>query len=138
MKLYHITSDENAILIAKNGFKDNSGSYGVVSSKAGQSKVSVGVFLSDRIFEQRRRHDSDCVFVLDIPEKEIEPYEWKEEIKNYREWCIPAKIINKYFINRKAYSSFDSAFYDEVSVKIPFDKLGSMTRNELITALKSK
>lgn len=122
MKFYHITTNKNAKLIVKNGFKDGVGSYGVVDSKTGQSKISKGVFLSNEVFLQRIKDEDDCVFVINIPVGEIKQYEWIEEIKSYREWCVPAKIINKYFIDRKTHSSYDDSLYKKQGIKIPFNK----------------
>lgn len=131
MKLYHITANKNAKLIVKNGFKDGIGYYGVVDSKTGQSKISKGVFLSDEVFTQRRKNENDCVFKINIPAKEIKQYEWVEEIKSYREWCIPAQIVNKYFTDRKIYSCYDELLYEKPKRKIPFNKLGSMSQAEI-------
>jgi hypothetical protein len=34
---------------------------------------------------------------LPLSEADLDQYEWKEEGKVYREWLIPAAIINKYW-----------------------------------------
>ena len=131
MKLYHITTNKNAKLIVKNGFKDGIGSYGVIDSKTGKSKISKGVFLSNKVFEQRRKDDNDCVFIINIPSEEIKQYEWVEGLTDYREWCIPAKIVNKYFTNRKIYSGYDESLYKKPKVKIPISKLSSINKEEI-------
>ena len=33
---------------------------------------------------------------IDIPESVIADYEIIEQSKGYREWCIPAEIVNRY------------------------------------------
>ena len=38
MNLYHLTTNKVAVLIQKNGFKDNFGSYGIFDSKTKQPK----------------------------------------------------------------------------------------------------
>jgi hypothetical protein len=39
------------------------------------------------------------VIAVDLPlsKADLDQYEWKEEGKGYREWLIPAAVINKYW-----------------------------------------
>jgi hypothetical protein len=41
----------------------------------------------------------DTAIAVDLPlsKADLDQYEWKEEGKGYREWLIPAAIINKYW-----------------------------------------
>jgi hypothetical protein len=41
-------------------------------------------------------HDTVLSLSLDIPEAELAEWEWVEEGKPYREWLIPADIINRH------------------------------------------
>ena len=36
------------------------------------------------------------MLAVDIPETMIAEYEWVEDGKPYREWLIPAEILNRY------------------------------------------
>ena len=62
-----------------------------------------GVFFSDEPLEPLDMHgglDGYVLVMVEIPDEVTEPFEWKEEGegKGYREWCIPANIINEYEI----------------------------------------
>lgn len=37
-----------------------------------------------------------AVLTIDVREQDVADYEWIEEGKPYREWCIPAKELVKY------------------------------------------
>ena len=62
-----------------------------------------GLFLSDApLGPNDGLLDASQVFVIEIPERMIEHYELIEEGqgKGYREWCVPAEVVNKYFSKR--------------------------------------
>ena len=40
--------------------------------------------------------DGDTLLSIDIPDNVIADYEWIEEEKPYREFLIPAEIVNRY------------------------------------------
>lgn len=87
MKLYHRTSATDAIL--KDGFKDATGSYGT-------NQLFSGVWLSDQPLDSNEGAWGDTLLTINMPEHEILEYEWIEEGKPYREFLIPAAIVNKY------------------------------------------
>ena len=35
---------------------------------------------------------------LEIPEEIVAPFEWIEEDKGYREFLVPAEIVNRYLL----------------------------------------
>ncbi len=113
MRLYHVTSQDSAKIIQKRGFKaKKNGYYGIHDPKTNKPKFQTGVFLSNTILNANDGLliNEPAIFVLDIPEKEISQYEWLNEQGSYREWCIPAVVVNKFFTNRKHYREED--FYD--------------------------
>lgn len=109
MELFHVTSQQKARLIQRRNFMNGFGSYGVRSTKTSKLKTSEGVFLADCILDSNEGLpiENPAIFVLNIPEEIIKEYEWHEDKKGYREWCVPAEIVNKYFVDRKIYSEDD-------------------------------
>jgi len=97
MILYHITSSENAAAIKRDGFRDTGGSYMTESEHRGVEHR--GVWLFDRPLDANEGAWGDTAIAVDLPlsEADLDQYEWKEEGKVYREWLIPAAIINKYW-----------------------------------------
>jgi hypothetical protein len=74
----------------RNGFKDHTGSYLCVGI------TLTGVFVSDRPLDcnEGARGDTILEIELETGETILEDFELVEEGKPYREWCVPAKILN--------------------------------------------
>jgi hypothetical protein len=90
--LYHYTSAEAAEAILCEGFQDGEGLY---LTTAGWR----GVWLSDHPLDSNdtgrlHRPPAWVRVSLDLPEEAIAEYEWVCEEGSYREWLIPAAIIN--------------------------------------------
>lgn len=97
MKLYHVTNTKTAKNIVKMGFKDKVGNYGMPIQMKGVWFANGILGCNDGVCE----FDEDPVyFAISIPLAVIKDREVIEEAKPYREWCISAKTVNKYFINR--------------------------------------
>jgi hypothetical protein len=94
MILYHVTSSESAAAIKRDGFRDTGGSFMTESEHRGVEHH--GVWLSDRPLDA----NEGTVIAVDLPLSmaALDQYEWKEEGKGYREWLIPAAVINKYWL----------------------------------------
>jgi hypothetical protein len=89
MILYHVTSSESAAAIKRDGFRDTGG-----MTESGHR----GVWLSDRPLDANEGAPYTVIAVdLPLSMADLDQYEWKEEGKGYREWLIPAAIINKYW-----------------------------------------
>jgi hypothetical protein len=93
MTFYRRTMGDRAAAILSHGFEDATGSYGTDFEYS-------GVWLSDRPLDCNDAGFSPAVNVLleielDLPEAEIADYEWIEEDKGYREWLVPASILNR-------------------------------------------
>jgi hypothetical protein len=89
MILYHRTTRQNAESIAKDGFRDATGTYFT-------NQAFSGVWVSSVPLDANEGACGDVLFeiTLGLPETEIADYEWVEEGKPYREWLMPAAMIN--------------------------------------------
>jgi hypothetical protein len=89
MKLYHRTSAQAAAAILCSGFEDRSGTYLTTEEWS-------GVWLSDVPLDinQGALGDTLLIVELDLAEEQLRDYEWIEEGKPYREWLIPAALVN--------------------------------------------
>ena len=68
LTVYHCTNEAAARQILAVGFRDHMDRY-----------------LTDR----------DTVLQIEIADEILTPYEWVEEGKSYREWIVPAAVLNK-------------------------------------------
>ena len=87
--LFHVTAGENAAAILRNGFRDVRGTY--------LSEVEhTGVWLSDRPLDSNEGPDGDVILSVLLPQLEaIADFEWVEDGKPYREWLVPAALVNQ-------------------------------------------
>jgi hypothetical protein len=89
--LYHVTTPDAADAILKTGFRDATGTYLTDQRWSGVwlSNVPLGV--------NEGAPPSHIVLevILNKAESELADYEWVEEGKIYREWLIPARIVNQ-------------------------------------------
>ena len=104
MRLYHGTTLADAEQVARNGFQDVTSNFGLYSAASGEPVNTTGVFFSDLVLDENEGICSEAYLVLDIPDEHLTSYEWMEEGKGYREWCIPAALANSFFANRTIYS----------------------------------
>ena len=54
-----------------------------------------GVWLSSEVLDENEGARGDVVFTVEVPSHEIEPFEWIEEGKPYREFLVPADVLNR-------------------------------------------
>jgi hypothetical protein len=87
MILYHRTDHADAI--HREGFKDAEGRYLT-------AEIHRGVWVSDIPLDINEGARGDDLFVIEIPESVLADYEWVEEFKGYREFLIPAALLNGY------------------------------------------
>jgi hypothetical protein len=90
MILYHRTHNVDAVLC--DGFRDGEGSYGM------EDFTLRGVFLSDKPLSIHEGAGGDKLLEVTLPNDccDFSYYELVEDGKPYREWCIPAEIINRH------------------------------------------
>lgn len=85
---YHGTTTKNTQPILKEGFRDSTGSYML------QDCTLTGVFLSDIPLDEGPSSEVALrVSFTSIPPN-FDDFELMEDGKPYREWCVPAKLIN--------------------------------------------
>jgi hypothetical protein len=87
--LYHSTKSENARAILKEGFRDGTGPYLTTS-------LHTGVWLSDTPLDENEGGCSEALLevTFNCPEADLNPFEWIEAGKGYREWLVPATFVN--------------------------------------------
>jgi hypothetical protein len=92
MKLYHSTPTPIVEAIEAEGFRDAEGNYLTTN-------LYRGVWLGDRPIDWNdagfTEEDMSCLTV-EIPEEVVAPFEWIEEHKGYREFLVPAEVVNRY------------------------------------------
>lgn len=87
---YHRTSATKEILA--HGFRDREALYGT----SGKNRTFSGVWLSDRPLDAGDCVSGDTLLKIEIPEHVVADYEWVEENKRYREWLVPAEVVNAF------------------------------------------
>lgn len=90
MIVWHRTAASAEILAR--GFRDNRGFI-----LAGTSLELSGVFVSDRPLDANEgaKGRELLQIQLDATEAEIDQYEIKDPEGTYREWCVPAALLNE-------------------------------------------
>ena len=89
MILFHRTTRKNVSNILRSGFVDGIGTYRTNTEHS-------GVWLSDMPLDANEGvfGDSLLVVVLGLTEEQLADFEWIEDGKGYREWLIPAALVN--------------------------------------------
>src|SRR5437660_9450920 len=87
MQCYHRTTQEKARSILENGFLDGEGKFLT-------DRIWRGVWVSNRPLDSNEGAEGDVLLEIRIPESEVTPFEWVEEGKPYREFLVPARILN--------------------------------------------
>ena len=87
VRLFHRTYHVHAILAE--GFRDSEDNYLTDTSLR-------GVWLSNIPLDDSEGADGDQVLQIDLPDAEAVSYEVVEEGKPYREFLIPADVLNRY------------------------------------------
>src|SRR4051812_5952858 len=93
MILFHRTSQAAARRILRSGFRDAAGFYMT-------TRLTRGVWFSDRPLDASEgagrcpRTDVLLRIVLPIGQGKLRKHEWIEAGKPYREWQLPAALVN--------------------------------------------
>jgi hypothetical protein len=86
---YFHTTDAAAML--RDGFRDGTGSYLLASL------TLTGVFLADMPVDVNEGARGDQVLAVELPDDlDLDPFELIEDMKPYREWCVPAQLVNEH------------------------------------------
>ena len=92
MRVFHSTPTRNVESIRAEGFRDAEGTYMTTN-------IHRGVWLGNRPIDWNDAgftEEDISVVVLEIPEATLAEWEWIEEEKPYREYLVPAKVVNEY------------------------------------------
>jgi len=87
VRVYHRTSAADQILAG--GFRDAEGNYLTPNTYS-------GVWVGDCPLDENEGAVGDRVLAIEVPEEAIADFEWVEELKGYREWLVPAEVLNRY------------------------------------------
>jgi hypothetical protein len=97
MHLYHVTDRGSAEGIISRGFEDAE----VIHDN---DELLIGVWLSDRCLAgeddvgPRLGPVADVALSIELPAEMVEAHERRDSAKPYREFCIPARLLNDYEI----------------------------------------
>jgi hypothetical protein len=91
VRVYHRT-DAGDVILAE-GFKNGRGTYMTTTEHD-------GVWFSDTPLGINEGVLGRDLLVVEIPEELIADDEWVEEHKPYREWKLPAELVNRYPVSR--------------------------------------
>ena len=89
MIYYHRTAA--AADTVTHGFCDASASYGLVGI------TRTGVFISDQPLGTEDEADGDQLLMVSLPQHvDLRDYEIAQDSTSYREWCVPAELLNRW------------------------------------------
>ena len=84
----HRTNRAAADEILRDGFRDGTGGYRT-------DQDHTGVWLSDRDIDVDPGAHTAVLLSVEIPAALVEPFEWIEGGKPYREFLVPAAVLNQ-------------------------------------------
>src|SRR5262249_48429796 len=87
MIVYHRTTEDSAADILEDGFADSTG-----SDLTGED--AAGVWISDNPLDRKEAGDVLPRIKLDATDDDLADYEWVEQGESYREWLVPAALLN--------------------------------------------
>ena len=87
MKLFHQTTAKNAKAILAKGFTDATGSFGT-------RERYTGVLLKNQPVAVNEIDITLIEVELDLDEDALAAYERREKGRSYREWLVPAVLVN--------------------------------------------
>jgi hypothetical protein len=88
LTVFHRTTHAAAEQILRNGFRDTTARYLT-------DREWTGVWVSDRPLDNSEGASGETLLRAEIAEEILADYEWIGEGKPYREWLVPADILNK-------------------------------------------
>lgn len=89
VRLYHRTAKANAVLILRDGFLDREERYT-------SDFDTRGVWFSDQTRQEMDLGSGGSVMSIDLAmaQQDLAAFEWTEDETPYREWLIPARLVN--------------------------------------------
>jgi hypothetical protein len=89
--LYHRAAEDIARQIIATGFRDSEGYYMT-------TRLHSGVWVSDQPLDENEGACGNALIRIELAkdESEIASFEWIEDGKPYREWLVPAALLNEF------------------------------------------
>jgi hypothetical protein len=87
LAVFHRTTKDAAAKILRDGFRDTTSRYLT-------DREWSGVWVSDRPLDNSEGASGEALLQIDIAEELLTAFEWVEEGKRFREWLVPAAVLN--------------------------------------------
>jgi hypothetical protein len=87
LTVFHRTTRAIAIQIIRTGFSDTTARYLT-------DREWTGVWVSDRPLDYSEGASGEALLQVEIAEDRLAGFEWVEPEKTYREWLVPAAVLN--------------------------------------------
>lgn len=87
LTVFHRTTQVVAEQILRGGFRNTTGRYLT-------DREWSGVWVSDRPLDNSEGASGAVLLQIEIAEDRLAAFEWIEEGKTYREWLVPAAVLN--------------------------------------------
>ena len=87
LTVFHRTTRDAAIQILRGGFRDTTARYLT-------DREWSGVLISDRPLDNSEGASGEALLQVEIAEDQLAAFEWVEDGKPYREWLVPAAVLN--------------------------------------------
>ena len=87
LTVFHRTTKDAAAKILQGGFRD-------ITSRYLTDREWSGVWVSDRPLDNSEGASGEALLQIDIAEDLLTAFEWVEEGKPFREWLVPAAVLN--------------------------------------------
>jgi hypothetical protein len=88
LTVFHRTSQAAAVQILRGGFRDTTARYLT-------DREWSGVWVSDRPLDNSEGASGEALLQIEIAEGDLAPFEWIKAGKTYREWLVPAAVLNE-------------------------------------------
>lgn len=112
---FHRTTARAARQILRDGFRDAESGYMTGDTHR-------GVWLSDRPLDANEGAFGDALLEVEIAEAVIAPYEWVEEGRAFREFLVPAALVNEHGVVQRVNEAESDHVSFEPEPEAPFDE----------------
>ena len=92
---FHRTTEASAAAILRKGFRDTKGRFGTTLEYK-------GVWLSDVPVDFQEGAQGTILLAVEIDPTYVKKYEWVQQGNSYREYLVPATLLNRHATIRRA------------------------------------
>jgi hypothetical protein len=93
MRLFHRTDHADAIL--RDGFRDAEGHYGFYDEE-GHPMTDTGVWVSNIPLDANEGAIGNQLLQVEVPEAVMREYDYSQEGQGFREFLVPASVLNQH------------------------------------------